>query len=122
MDIEMELQPNWELRNSDPCAHDTPLRVWLERLQRFSFRQLLKNGNTTIGKLVSPSPVPISVDFDRCNVRLGDYVTPRTVIGSDCKNSALVQAGCYGTITAIRFSGSSPEMIVFIQPENRLIG
>jgi hypothetical protein len=122
MDIEMELRPSWELQSPHWRANRAPIRVWLERVRQFSIWRLLKDGNAMIGNLVSPSPVPISVAFDRCNVQLGDFVTPRTVIGSDFKSGNLVQAGCNGVITAVRFSGGSPEMIVFIQPEIRLSG
>lgn len=74
-----------------------------------------------IGNLITINPVALTIAFDRCNVRLGDFVTPRTVVGSAVKGDELVQAGCYGTVTGVQFRGGSPQMTIIVQPESRLI-
>lgn len=75
-----------------------------------------------IGNLVASNPFLFNVDFESCNVRLGDFVTPRTVIGWDVEDGDLVQAGCYGTVRAVQFTGGSAEITMLVQPENRLVG
>jgi hypothetical protein len=74
-----------------------------------------------IGNFTALNLVPLDIDSNSCNIRLGDFVTPRTVIGSDSASGDLVQAGCYGTIMAVHFSGGSHSMTVFVETENRLL-
>ncbi len=75
-----------------------------------------------LGKFLSPKLVSLDVNINSCNVHLGDFVTPRTVVGSGSENGTLVQAKCYGTVTAIHYRGASPTMTVVVQTEGGLLG
>jgi hypothetical protein len=64
----------------------------------------------------SPKPVQFKIDATQCNLRIGDAVTPDTVVGTDVETGETVSAGCRGEVIGINFSGGEHALIVTIQP------
>jgi len=69
--------------------------------------------------LISPFAIPFEVDASRYSVRIGDRVSPQTIIGEDFATGNMVQAGCHGRVIGVAYSGGSPILTIFVQPDAR---
>jgi hypothetical protein len=49
-------------------------------------------------------------------LRVGDAVTPETVVGTDVGTGETVTAGCRGEVIGVNFSGGEHALMVTIQP------
>lgn|GEM_PF-3711732 len=59
--------------------------------------------------------IEFKIDASRCWLRVGDPVTPDTVIGTDATTKKVIKAGQYGWVTGIFFSGGEHTLTIFIQ-------
>jgi hypothetical protein len=66
---------------------------------------------------VAPFAIPFEIDANCHSVRIGDRVSPQTVIGEDFETGDVIQAGCYGQVTGMAYSGGSPVLTIFVQPD-----
>ena len=64
----------------------------------------------------SPKPVQFRIEASRCNVRIGDSVTPDTVVGTEHETGKTLTAGCHGKVIAVHFSGGEHTLTLHIQP------
>ena len=62
----------------------------------------------------SPKPVQFKIEASRCSLRVGDSVTPDTVIGTDAETGKTVTVGCHGKVMGVHFSGGEHALIVTI--------
>jgi hypothetical protein len=58
------------------------------------------------------------IDASRSSLRVGDLVTPDTVIGEDWATADLVKAGVEGTVEAISFSGVDHALLILVRPNH----
>lgn len=61
--------------------------------------------------------IPFEIDASCYNVRIGDRVAPKTIIGEDFETGDVVQPGCYGRVIGVAYSGRSPVLTIFVQPD-----
>ncbi|OGO04730.1 MAG: hypothetical protein A2Y73_07105 [Chloroflexi bacterium RBG_13_56_8] len=54
------------------------------------------------------------VDASRCDLRVGDSVTPDTMIGRDLASGQEVKAGCRGKVLTITFDGADKALLIAI--------
>jgi high-affinity nickel permease len=59
--------------------------------------------------------IEFKIDASRCWLRVGDPVTPDTVIGIDATTRKVIKAGQYGRVTGILFSGGEHTLTILIQ-------
>jgi hypothetical protein len=64
----------------------------------------------------SSDPILFKIDASRCDLRVGDRVTPETTVGEDFETGEIVKAGRHGQVEAISFSGDDHALIVVISP------
>ncbi len=50
-----------------------------------------------------------------CNLRIGNQVSPQTVVGIDHGSGEMVTAGCRGRVVAVTFSGGEHALFVVIE-------
>ncbi|MCX7840415.1 MAG: hypothetical protein N2559_13330 [Anaerolineae bacterium] len=62
--------------------------------------------------------IPFEIDANRYNVRIGDWVSPQTIIGADFATGAAIRAGCYGQVIGVAYSGGSPILTIFVRPDS----
>ena len=67
--------------------------------------------------IIAPFAIPFEIDASCYSVRIGDRVSPKTIIGEDFATGDVVQAGCYGQVTGVAYSGGSPILTIFVQPD-----
>jgi hypothetical protein len=68
----------------------------------------------------SLKPAQFKVEASRCNLCVGDLVSPDTVIGTDIETGETVITGCRGQVVAVNFSGGEHALMVIIQPTAEL--
>ncbi len=54
------------------------------------------------------------IEASQCELRLGDHVTPGTIIGRDIITGEIVMAGCHGQVKAITFDAANHSLLVLI--------
>jgi hypothetical protein len=54
------------------------------------------------------------IEASQCELRLGDHVTPETVIGKGIKTGEVMMAGCHGQVKAITFDPFNHALLVVI--------
>ena len=55
------------------------------------------------------------IDASQCDLRIGDRVMPRTVIGRDWETGELLQIDSAGEITAVSFSGADHALVILVK-------
>ena len=55
-----------------------------------------------------------TIEASQCELRLGDHVTPGTIIGKDAKTGEIVTAGCHGQVKTITFDAADHSLLVVI--------
>ncbi len=62
-----------------------------------------------------PRCIRFKIEASLCNLRIGDEVSPQTVVGIDNESGETVTAGCHGRVVAVTFSGGEHALIVVIE-------
>ena len=65
----------------------------------------------------SPKPVQFKIEANKCSLRVGDSVTPDTVVGTAVETGETVIAGCHGKVIGVHFSGGEHALIVTVHPK-----
>lgn len=68
----------------------------------------------------SPHPrlIRFTIDASRCDLRVGDRVSPLTEIGIDAETGRTVASGCHGEVVSIEFRGASHTLDVIIRTKD----
>ena len=56
------------------------------------------------------------IDASRCDLRIGDRVTPETKVGEDFETGETVKAGCHGEVEGINFIADDHALVIGIRP------
>jgi hypothetical protein len=52
-------------------------------------------------------------------LKVGDRVTPETLVGTDWETGKSVAAGVHGEVVGVNFLGGEHAFLVFIRPDSR---
>ncbi|MEW6263010.1 MAG: hypothetical protein AB1641_08015 [Thermodesulfobacteriota bacterium] len=61
-----------------------------------------------------PKSLQFKVEASKCDLRIGDSVTPDTVVGTELETGNTLKAGCHGKVVAVDFSGGEHALTVHI--------
>lgn len=62
-----------------------------------------------------PRFVRFRIEASRCGLRVGDAVSPETVLGVDAEDGKTVTAGCHGVVEAVDFMGGEHVLYMIIR-------
>ncbi len=65
---------------------------------------------------IAPLPILFKIEASRCDLQIGDPVTPETLIGQAWDTGEPVLAGRQGTVEAISFNSDHHALVVVIRP------
>ncbi|MBC8446953.1 MAG: YibE/F family protein [Chloroflexi bacterium] len=68
---------------------------------------------------ISPDPILFKIGASRCDLRVGDRVTPETTVGEDFETGETVKAGCHGRVEGISFIADDHALVVVIRPADQ---
>jgi hypothetical protein len=66
---------------------------------------------------LSSDLVAFKIEASQCDLRVGDLVSPETVVGRDLESGELVQAGVYGQVMGVHFSSADHALVVLVRAE-----
>ena len=66
---------------------------------------------------ISSDLVLLKIDASRSYLRVGDPVSPATIVGEDSESMADLKAGVYGRVESISFSAEDHALLVLIREE-----
>jgi hypothetical protein len=66
---------------------------------------------------ISSDLVLLKIDASRSNLRVGDPVSPATIVGQDFESTAELKAGIHGRVESISFSPEDHALLVLIREE-----
>ncbi|MGO9122119.1 MAG: hypothetical protein ACLQPD_31475 [Desulfomonilaceae bacterium] len=75
----------------------------------------MKHRNSSV-----PRHVRFKIAATRCDLRIGDEVSPETIVGVDYESGEILTAGCHGRVEAVTFSGGEHSLIVVIERASEL--
>jgi len=55
------------------------------------------------------------IDASQCDLRIGDRITPGTVIGRDWETGELLETDSEGEVTGVSFSGADHALIILVK-------
>ncbi len=55
------------------------------------------------------------IDASQCDLRIGDRVMPRTVIGRDWETGELLETDSEGEVTGVSFSGADHALVILVK-------
>ena len=59
--------------------------------------------------------IRFKIEASRCNLRIGDQVSPQTEVGMDHESGEMITAGCHGRVAGVTFSAGEHVLIVVIE-------
>jgi hypothetical protein len=62
-----------------------------------------------------PKYIQFKIEASRCDLRVGDWVSPDTVVCMGPNPDETVTAGCNGQVVAVSFKGGEHALIVVIK-------
>jgi hypothetical protein len=64
-----------------------------------------------------PRQIQFKIEASRSDLKVGDRVTPETIVGVDWDTGKCVAAALHGEVVGVTFLGGEHAFLVFIRPD-----